>query len=223
MESRDIPRYSSPAKTYNTPVSRTSNLSAKASVNPNKQLPQFDPFKPAEYVLNNLGPAPGEERIYSKFFKKNTQKTPVTESKTDGVRSSSLSNYKSVEEVIVISDDENDYPIDDKDDDKPIDGKDYDKPIDGKDYDKPIDDKDDDKPKDGKVDDKPKDGKDDDKPKDGKDDDKPKDGKDDDYNVDRDKLLRLYSHKLHIRKPRIPYSRISLDDSGILSDTDEFA
>ncbi|CAG8598589.1 4164_t:CDS:2 [Dentiscutata heterogama] len=254
MESRDIPHYNSPTKNYNTPVSHTSNLSAKASVNPNNQLLHFDPFKPAEYVLNNLGPVPGEEKIYAKIFKKNIQNvqnissdkrnintsrptsvvqqqsmeieetnlsvmeidhTPVTEPQTDGVHSSSLSNSKSVEDdlVIVISDDENDKPIDGKDDDKPIDGKDDDKSIDGKDNDKP---------KDGKDDDKPKDGKDDDKPKDGKDDDRPKDGKDDDYIVDRDKLLRLYSHKLHIRKPRIPYSRISFDDSGILSDSDEY-
>ncbi|CAG8801550.1 2237_t:CDS:1, partial [Racocetra persica] len=41
-------------------------------------------------------------------------------------------------------------------------------------------------------------------------DDKPKDG---DHGGDKDKLFRLYSHKLHIRKPRVPYSRISFDDS----------
>ncbi|CAG8789127.1 25689_t:CDS:2, partial [Racocetra persica] len=69
MESRDISYYSSPAKTYNTPVNRTSRV----SVNQNSQSSPFDSFKPAEYVLNNLGPAPGEEKIYEKFVKQKAQ------------------------------------------------------------------------------------------------------------------------------------------------------
>ncbi|CAG8579960.1 10941_t:CDS:2 [Cetraspora pellucida] len=113
MESRDISYYNSSPKTYNTPVNRTS----RASVNSNSQLPHFDPFKPAEYVLNNLGPVPGEEKIYAKLFKQNVQNT-------DGARSS----------------------------------------------------------------------------------------------VGNSKLAEL-----HIRKPRVPYARISFDDSGIISDSDEFA
>ncbi|CAG8738981.1 17182_t:CDS:2 [Cetraspora pellucida] len=143
MESRDISYYNSSSKTYNTPVNCT-------SVSPNSQLPHFDPFKPAEYVLNNLGPVPGEEKIYAKLFKQNVQNT--------GGASSSVGNSKSVEvnSVIVVSDE----------------------------------------------------------------DDKPKDG---DHVGDKDKLFRLYSHKLHIRKPRVPYARISFDDSGIFSDSDEFA
>ncbi|CAG8806025.1 5162_t:CDS:2, partial [Racocetra fulgida] len=83
--SRDISYYSSPAKTYNTPVNRTS----RTSVNPNSQLSPFDPFKPAEYVLSNLG----EEKIYAKLLK---QKAQNVQSTNPGKRSINKSQSTSV-------------------------------------------------------------------------------------------------------------------------------
>lgn len=200
MESRDISHYSSPTKSFNTQVSHTSNLSTKTSANPNNQLLPFDPFKPAEYVLNNLGPVPGEEKIYAKIFKKNEQNVQNTSSNKRNINSSrttSVPQQQSMEiedtnllvkESHVNHTSVTETPTDDahlssvgntklvKDDSVIV-----------------ISDDENDKSKDG------------------------------DHNGDRDKLLRLYSHKLHIRKPRIPYSRICSDESGILSDSDEFA
>ncbi|RIB11462.1 hypothetical protein C2G38_2042670 [Gigaspora rosea] len=214
MESRDISHYSSPTKTFNTPVSHTSNLSTKTSANPNNQLPHFDPFKPAEYVLNNLGPVPGEEKIYAKIFKKNEQNVQNTSSNKRNINTSrptSVPQQQSMEiedtNLLVTESNVNHTPVtesqtDDahlssvgnpksvKDDSKSV--KDDSKSVKG-DSVIVISDDENDKPKDG------------------------------DHNGDKDKLLRLYSHKLHIRKPRIPYSRICTDDSGILSDSDEFA